>query len=113
MLDIKNTLEVVNEVVIVPIAIIAFFMLMYIAVYLKKKDPDVIRSRIFLRYDEFKKSFILLTVFAFLLVLHVLFIYIPHFLGIEEGLLIEDIQRFFGVALALTLSALYTLSLEA
>lgn len=101
MMDIKNVLEVIIEIVVLPITIIAFFLLMYIVVYLWKKDPDIIRSRIFLKYLEFKKAFLLLVVFAFVLILHVSLIYIPHFFSIEEDPLIEDIQRIFGLVLAL------------
>jgi hypothetical protein len=71
MIVVKNVLEVINEIVVLPIAIITFFLLMYIVIYLWKKDPDVIRSRVFLKYREFKKAFLLLAGFAFVLILHV------------------------------------------
>lgn len=100
MIDVKNVLEVINEVVLLPITIITFFLLMYIVVYLWKKDPDVIRSRIFLKYREFKKAFLLLAVFAFVLILHVSLIYIPHFFLFSSPL-IEDVQRAFGLILVL------------
>jgi hypothetical protein len=100
MVDLKNAIEILNEVIIVPIAIITFLILMYIVVYLNKKDPDVIRSRIFLRYEEFKRAFFLLAAFAFVLILHVSLIYIPHFYSLEESPLIEDFQKFFGLTLA-------------
>lgn len=100
MIDVKNVLEVINEVVVLPITIITFFLLMYIVVYLWKKDPDVIRSRIFLKYREFKKAFLLLAVFAFVLILHVALIYIPHFF-LFSSLIIEDVQRAFGLILVL------------
>lgn len=101
MLDVKNALEIINEVVIIPAAIIIFSLLMYIVFYLRNKDPDIIRSKIFLRYEEFKKAFMLFALFAFVLILHVSLIYIPHlFLSIEYPL-IEDVQRFFGLTLTL------------
>lgn len=101
MLDVKNALEIINEVVIIPAAIIIFSLLMYIVFYLRNKDPDIIRSKIFLRYEEFKKAFMLFALFAFVLILHVSLIYIPHlFLSIEYSL-IEDVQRFFGLTLTL------------
>ncbi len=103
MIYLKNALEMIDEVVVVPLAIITFFLLIYIVVYLYKKDPDVIRSRIFLKYDELKKAFLLLAVFAFILVLHVLLIYVPHFYSYEDKPLIEDIQRFFGLILTLVM----------
>ncbi len=99
MVDIKNALEIINDIILIPLALIAFLLLIYIVFYLNKKDPDVIRSRIFLKYNEFKKAFILLAAFAFILILHVLLIYIHHYLLEEE--FIEDIQRFFGLILAL------------
>lgn len=49
MLDVKNALEVINEVVIIPAAIIIFFLLMYMVFYLRNKDPDIIRSKIFFK----------------------------------------------------------------
>ncbi len=101
MLDVKNALEVINEVVIIPAAIIIFFLLMYIVFYLRNKDPDIIRSRIFLKYEEFKKAFMLFALFAFVLVIHVSLIYIPHLFLSNYDPLIDDIQRFFGLALTL------------
>jgi len=103
MIDLKNALEMIDEVVVIPLSIITFFLLIYIVVYLYKKDPDVIRSRIFLKYDEFKKAFLLLAVFAFILVLHVSLIFVPHFYSFEDYPLIGDIQRFFGLILVLVM----------
>ena len=102
-MDVKNALEVINEVVVLPVAIITFFLLIYIVIYLWKKDPDVIRSKIFLKYREFKQAFLLLAVFAFVLVIHVSLIYIPPFYELGNNPLIEDLQRFFGFALAIIL----------
>jgi len=100
MIEIKNVLEVINEVLVLPIAIITFFLLIYIVVYLYKKDPDVIRSRIFLKYDEIKKAFILFAAFAFILILHVSLIYIPHIFSRDYSF-IKDLQRIFGLVLIL------------
>ena len=100
MIDIKNVLEVINEVLVLPIAIITFFLLIYIVMYLCKKDPDVIRSRIFLKYDEIKKAFILFAAFAFILILHVTLIYIPHIFSLDYSF-IKDLQRIFGLILIL------------
>jgi len=101
MIDVKNVLEVINEVLVLPIAIITFFLLIYIVLYLWKKDPDVIRSRIFLKYNEIKKAFILFLVFAFILILHVSFIYIPHILSLGSSSFIYDLQRILGLLLIL------------
>jgi len=103
MVDVKNVLEVINEIMVLPITIITFFLLIYIAVYLWKKDPDVIRSRIFLKYDEIKKAFILFVAFAFILILHVSLIYIPHFFLLSSSSLIYDLQKVFGLLLVLVL----------
>ncbi len=103
MIYLKNALEMIEGIVIIPLAIITFFILIYIAIYLHKKDPDVIRSRIFLKYDEFKKAFSLLAAFAFVLVLHVSLIFVPNFYSFEDNPLIEDIQRFFGLILVLVM----------
>ncbi len=103
MIDIKNVLEVINRIFVVPIAIISFFILLYIANYLWKKDPDVIRSRIFLKYREIRKAFVLLVVFAFVLVLHVALIYLPQFFSEDENPIIDDFQRILGLVLILIL----------
>lgn len=104
MIDIKNVLEVVNEIAVLPIAIITFILLIYIVTYLWKKDPDVIRSRIFLKYCEFKKAFLPLAAFAFVLILHVSLIYVPHLFSVYSPL-IGDVQRAFGLILALIMLA--------
>jgi hypothetical protein len=103
MIYFKNTLKIIDEVLVIPLAIIIFFLLIYIVIYLYKKDPDVIRSRIFLKYDEFKKAFLVLAAFAFILVLHVSLIFIPHFYSFEDSPLIEYIQRFFGLILVMVM----------
>lgn len=105
MLDVKNVLEVINEVFVLPIAIITFFILVYIVMYLWKKDPDVIRSRIFLKYAHIKKAFLLLVVFAFILVLHVALIYVPHFFSMESYYMMDEIQRILGLLLIFVLLA--------
>jgi hypothetical protein len=99
MIYLKNVLEMIDEVVVIPLAIITFFLLLYTVRYLYTKDPDVIRSRIFLKYDEFRKAFLLLAVFAFILILHVSLIFAPRFYSFEDNTLISDIQRFFGLIL--------------
>jgi hypothetical protein len=103
MIDIKNVLEVINGLLVLPIAIITFVVLIYITIYLWKKDQDVIRSRIFLKYCEIKKAFLLLAAFAFVLILHVALIYIPHFFSSESFIFIEDMQRILGLVLILIL----------
>ncbi len=101
MMDIKNVLEIINEFVVLPIIIITFLLLMYVVYYLSKRDPDVVRSRIFLKYAEFKKAFILLAAFAFVLVIHVALIYLQRLYYLEYYSIITDIQKFFGIVLSL------------
>ena len=101
MIDFKNVLEVVNETIILPIIIITFLLVIYVVYYLSARDADVIRSKIFLKYAEFKKAFILLAVFALVLVVHVSLIYIPHFFLVEDYFLIVYLQRFCGFLLTL------------
>jgi hypothetical protein len=105
MIDVKNVLEVINELLVLPIAIITFAVLIYITIFLWKKDQDVIRSRIFLKYCEMKKAFILLAAFAFVLILHVALIYIPHLFISNTFLFIDDLQRILGLVLILILMA--------
>lgn len=102
MINIKNALEVINELLVLPIAIITFVVLIYITIYLWKKDPDVIRSRIFLKYCEIKKAFILLAAFAFVLIFHVALIYMPHFFS-SNFYIIDNLQRILGLVLILLL----------
>ncbi len=96
----KNVIEIINETIVLPVAILTFFLLIYIVFYLWKTDADVIRSRIFLKYREFKKAFLLLAVFAFVLIFHVSLIYIPRFFSYYSPL-IYDMQRIFGLILVL------------
>src|SRR3972149_5790411 len=106
MIDVNNFLILIKEIVVLPIIIITFFLLMYISVYLWKKDPDIIRAKIFLNFNEFKKAFLLLAVFAFVLIFHVTLIYIPHlFYSILQcpATTGYDLQRFFGLVLALVM----------
>ena len=100
MMDVKNVLEIINEFVVLPITIITFLLLMYVVFYLNKRDPDVVRSRIFLKYAEFKNAFVLLAAFAFVLVLHVALIYIPHIYHFGYYPFVAFIQRLFGLVLS-------------
>lgn len=103
-----NLLELINEVVVLPISVASFFLLVYIATYLWKKNPDIIRSRIFLNFRKFENAFLLLAVFAFVLVFHIVLIYEPHFFYFIlncSPLLAYDLQRFFGLLLSVIMMA--------
>jgi len=41
MVDLKNVLEVVNDVLMLPIVIITFVLLIYLIFYLRGKDADL------------------------------------------------------------------------
>ncbi len=103
MTDLNYFLEVTNEIVVLPVAIITFFLLMYIVIYLRKKNQDILRSRIFLKYRQFNKAFVLLAVFALLLLFHVSLIYIPNVVSKENVQIIESLQHFFGLFMILML----------
>ncbi len=98
-MTLKNVIESIY--IVLPLVLIAFLLLMYITIYLWKMDANVIRARIFLNYAEFKKSFQLLSIFAFLLLIHVSLIYVK---GTVLGVPAEDLQPFFGLTLAITMA---------
>jgi uncharacterized membrane protein YeiB len=99
MVDLKNVLEVANNVLMLPIVIITFLLLTYMVFYLNRKDEDLIRSKIFLRYSQFKNAFLLLAAFAFVLVIHVALIYTPQLYFVEAS--VFEVQKFFGLVLSL------------
>lgn len=101
MIDLKNVLDVVNEGIVLSIVILTFFLLIYIVYYLSTRDPDIVRSRIFLKYEEFKKAFILLAAFGLMLILHVGFIYLPHLLYVDDYPVLINLQKLFGLVLSL------------
>jgi len=103
MIGIKNVLQVVNEFVVMTIVIIAFILMIYIAMYLNKKDPDVVRAKIFLNYDKFRKGFLLLSLLGLLLVFHVSLIYLPRYFLLDDYFLVKDLQLFFGLTMAVVM----------
>ncbi len=103
MIGIQNVLHIVNEVVVLPIVIIAFILLIYIVVYLNTKDPDVVRAKIFINYDKFRKGFLMLSLLGLLLIFHVALIYLPKYFLFENNPMIDDLQLFFGLAMAVVL----------
>ena len=98
--------EFINTNLVLPIVLITFFLLLYIEYNFIKKDPDVVKAKIFLRYNTLKKAFLLLAFFSFVLLLHVVFIYHPHiFYFILECTpsFIYEVQRILGLLLVLIL----------
>ena len=102
----ETVLEFVNENLVLPIVVITFLLLAYIARYLVREDPNIIKAKIFLKYDEFKGAFLLLAVFGFVLILHVLLIFHPHifyFILKCTPVFIYQLQRILGLALVFIL----------
>ena len=99
-----NFLELINSYVIIPISIITFSILVYMVVYLYTKNPDTIRSKIFLNYSRFRAAFSLFALFALILIIHVALVYDPHIfffiLGCSPSMAYE-LQHFFGLLLTL------------
>lgn len=99
-----NILELINTYVILPISIITFVILVYIVVYLYSKNPDTIRSKIFLNYSRLKTAFSLFALFAFILIIHVALVYDPHIFYFIFNCSLStayELQHFFGLILSL------------
>ncbi len=113
MIDALNTFEFVNDIAILPLVIITFIILIYIAIDLSRKNPDVIRSKIFLNYIGFRKAFLWFSIFAFVLLFHVGLIYIPHmfyFILNCSPSYVYNLQQFLGLILSLIMLAfVYTI----
>lgn len=104
MIYLKNVLELLNEIIIIPLSLISFFLLIQVVMFLKTKDPDVVRAKIFLKYRIFRKALVLSAFFAFVLVFHVFLIYFSRIFKNLYGLPMLDMQRFFGLILVFTLT---------
>jgi hypothetical protein len=82
-------------------------MLVYFVVYIRKNDPDIIKSKVFLRFDEFKNAFTILAIAAFVLIFHVLLIYLRDLIDMSSMLellyLFYNIQQSLGLLLAILL----------
>ncbi len=104
---IVDTVEFINYYVIIPLTILTFLMLVYFVVYIRKNDPDIIKSKLFLRFDEFKNAFTILAIAAFVLIFHVLLIYLHNLIDMSSMLellvLFSNIQQLLGLALAILL----------
>ena len=103
---IENIFEFINDNLVLPIVLITFLLLSYIEYSFLKKSPDVVKARIFLRYDTFKKAFLLLVFFSFGLLLHVVLVSHPHVLDFMiqySPSFIYEFQRILGLFLVLIL----------
>lgn len=102
MMELKIILGILDKIMVLPLAIITFLILIYIGIYLLTKDPDVIRSRIFLKYNEIRKAILLLIAFAFVLILHMTLIFYPdvsYYISDGSSSFIYNLQRVLGLIL--------------
>ena len=104
---IVDTIEFINNYVIIPLTIVTFAILVYFVIYIRNNDPDVIKSKLFLRFDEFKNAFTILAFAAFILIFHVLLIYLHNFIDMSQMLnlmvLIPNMQQLLGLVLTILL----------
>ncbi|MDF1532966.1 MAG: hypothetical protein P1P69_00475 [Methanosarcinaceae archaeon] len=103
---IENVFEYINNNLVLPIVLITFLLLTYIEYNFVRKDPDMVKAKIFLRYNILKKAFLLLAFFSFALLLHVVLISHPHILDFmfQYSLsFIYELQRILGLILVIIL----------
>ncbi|MBW6517601.1 MAG: hypothetical protein K0A89_03765 [ANME-2 cluster archaeon] len=104
---IVDTVEFINHYAIIPLTILTFSMLMYFVIYIRMNDPDIIKSKLFLRSDEFKNAFTILAFAAFVLIFHVLFIYLHNLIDMSSMLdllvILSKIQQLLGLILTILL----------
>ncbi|MDF1531135.1 MAG: hypothetical protein P1P72_02260 [ANME-2 cluster archaeon] len=104
---IVDTVKFINHYAIIPLTILTFSMLMYFVIYIRMNDPDIIKSKLFLRFDEFKNAFTILAFAAFVLIFHVLFIYLHNIIDMSSMLellvIISKIQQLLGLILTILL----------
>jgi hypothetical protein len=102
---ILDSVQFINLYIILPLTLLTFILLLYFVYFLGKLDPDLIKSKIFLRFEYFKQAFIILAIAAFALVFHVILIYLRDFITISsrQSLFIFGIQQLLGLILAILL----------
>jgi len=101
-MDLKIILEIIDKIMVLPLAIITFLILMYIGIYLRTKNPDIVRSRIFLKYHEIRNALLLLIAFAFVLILHMTLTFYPDvsiYISDGSSKFAENLQRGLGLVL--------------
>ena len=100
-----NSVQFINLYIIFPLTLVTFILLLYFVYFLGKSDHDLIKSKIFLRFEYFKQAFIILAIAAFALVFHVILIYLHDFITISgrQSLFISGIQQLLGLILAILL----------
>jgi len=97
----------IDKLMVLPLAIMTFLILIYMGIYLRTKNPDIIRSRIFLKYHEIRKAMLLLIAFAFVLILHMTLIFYPdvtYFISNGSSSFIYNLQRGLGLVLVFILT---------
>lgn len=92
-------IEEVIEFVAIPLVVVSFFLLMRVVHFVYLNDPDMMRSKIFINYDNFRHALLLLSVMAVLLVFHVTFIFLDSPFVIQFR-----VQQVLGLFLAVTLT---------
>ena len=102
---ILDSVQFINQYIILPLTLVTFILLIYFVYFLGKSDPDLIKSKIFLRFEYFKQAFIILAIAAFALVFHVILIYLHDFITIlgRQSLYISGIQQLLGLVLTILL----------
>jgi len=101
-MDLKIILGILDKIMMLPLAIMTFLILIYMGFYLRTKNPDIIRSRIFLKYHEIRKAILLLIAFAFVLILHMTLIFYPdvsNYISNGSSSFIYNLQRGLGLIL--------------
>lgn len=104
---IVEMVEFINHYIIIPLTILSFAMLVYFVIFIRTNDPDIIKSKLFLRFDEFRNAFTILAVAAFVLIFHVLLIYLHYFIDItpmlEMLVILSKLQQLLGLVLTVLL----------
>jgi len=104
---IVDTVEFINHYVIIPLTILTFLILVYFVVYIRKTDPDIIKSKLFLRFNKFKNAFTILAIAAFVQIFLILSIYLRNLIDMSSMLeilfLFYNIQQLLEFALTILL----------
>lgn len=104
---IVDTVELINHSVIIPLTILTFLILVYFVIYIRKNDPDIIKSKLFLRFDEFKNAFTILAFASFIQIFLILSTYLRDLIDMSSMLeilyLFHNTQPLLDLALTLLL----------
>lgn len=102
-----DAVEFINQYILIPLTIITFVLLVYFVLYIRRNDPDLIKSKIFLNFEQFISAFTILAVAAFVLIFHVILIYQYKFFDLSSSLhlqiFISKFQQLLGLVLTILL----------